>query len=215
MSKSLKEQNNWQIWLIISVNALFLFTVVKSNVIEVSGLRAMFSDSSNLLPVGLAIIVSTVMNGLLSADSKARFVFIRWHNPLPGSRAFSVHAIKDPRIDLDTLKIIHGSEFPTEPAAQNRVWYQFYKTVEKNPAVFQVHRNFLLLRDYCGLSVLFILFFGSVGFYAINSIKTSVIYLLLLIIQYFVVRQAAANYGVRLVTTVLAQKSSEKKKVKQ
>jgi len=214
MSKSLKEQNNWQIWLIISVNALFLFTVVKSNVIEVSGLQSMFSDSSNLLPVGLAIIVSTVMNGLLSADTKARFVYLRWQNPLPGSRAFSVHAIKDPRINLDTLKKIHGSEFPTEPTDQNRVWYQFYKTVDKNPAVLQVHRNFLLLRDYTGLSVLFIVIFGSVGFYAITSFITSACYLLLLIIQFFVVRQAAANYGVRLVTTVLAQ-SSEKKKVKQ
>lgn len=212
MAKSLKEQNRWQIWLIVAVNSLFLYGVVQSNAIQAEGLRAMFKDASNLLPVGLAIIVSTVLNGLLSADAKARLVFLRWHNALPGHRSFTQYGKTDPRIDLAKLAKLHGSALPTDPNEQNKVWYQFYKTIDDNPAVLQVHRDFLLTRDYTGLAALFIAFYGAAGLYAIPSLKISILYILLLIIQYAIVRRASATYGVRMVTTVLAQKAAEMKK---
>jgi len=208
MVKSLKEQNRWQLWLIVAANSLFLYGVVQANAIEVEGLRAMFKDASNLLPVGLAIIVSTVLNGLLSADTKARLVFLRWHNALPGHRAFTQYAKSDSRIDLAKVTKLHGSALPTDPSEQNKVWYQFYKTVDNNTAVLQVHRDFLLMRDYTGLAALFIFVYGAVGLYGIPSLKISIFYILLLIIQYAIVRRAAATYGVRMVTTVLAQKAA-------
>jgi hypothetical protein len=211
MTKSLKEQNRWQIWLIVSANALLLFAVVQSKTVEISGLSAILKDTSNLLPVGLALIVTTILNGLLSADTKARLVFLRWHNALPGHRAFSQYARFDPRIDFARLTKIHGSALPIDPPEQNRVWYRLYKAVENNPAVLQVHRDFLLMRDYTGLSVLFIIFFGAAAFYAFPSLKTASTYLLLLTTQYVVVRQAAANYGIRMVTTVLAQRAAKTK----
>jgi hypothetical protein len=40
--KSLKEQNRWQIWLIIAVNSLFLYGVVEANAIEIDGIRCDF-----------------------------------------------------------------------------------------------------------------------------------------------------------------------------
>src|ERR1700757_3287650 len=98
--KSLKDQNRWQLWLIVAANTLFLYGVVQANAIKVDGLRAIFTDAQNLLPVGVALIVATVLNGLLSADAKARVVFLRWRHALPGHRAFSVHAACDPRIDV-------------------------------------------------------------------------------------------------------------------
>ena len=208
MVKSLKEQNRWQLWLIVAANSLFLYGVVQANAIEVEGLRAMFKDASNLLPVGLAIIVSTVLNGLLSADTKARLVFLRWHNALPGHRAFTQYAKSDSRIDLAKVTKLHGSALPTDPSEQNKVWYQFYKTVDNNTAVLQVHRDFLLMRDYTGLAALFIFVYGAVGLYGIPSLKISIFYILLLIIQYAIVRRAAATYCVRMVTTVLAQKAA-------
>ncbi len=168
----------------------------------------MFKDASNLLPVGLAIIVSTGLNGILSADTKARRVFLRWKNALPGHRAFTQYAKSDPRIDLAKVTKLHGSALPTDPSEQNKVWYQFYKTVDNNTAVLQVHRDFLLMRDYTGLAALFILVYGAVGLYAIPSLKISIFYILLLIIQYAIIRRAAATYGVRMVTTVLAQKAA-------
>ncbi|MGA2271584.1 MAG: hypothetical protein ABSH44_24230 [Bryobacteraceae bacterium] len=210
--KSLKEQNRWQLWLVVAVNSLFLYGVVQANAIKVAGLRAVFTDANNLLPVGFALVISTVLNGVLSAENKARLVFLRWRNALPGHRAFSEHAGADPRIDLAALAKLHGSGFPSDPVDQNRAWYRIYKTVEKEPSIHQVHRDFLLLRDYTGLCALFIVLYGSAGLYAIPSRKVGLLYVALLILQYVVVRQAASNYGIRFVTTVLAQKAAAPEK---
>lgn len=196
------------LWTIIAVNALFFYAVVRANAIELHNLSSVISEPQNLVPVGLAVLISTVLNGLLSADTKARLVFLRWHNALPGHRAFSEYANSDPRIDPVLLKRFLCSAFPIDPVDQNRAWYRLYKTVEKEPAVEQVHRDFLLLRDYTGLSVLFIVFNGVVGLFTISSLKVWGLYLLVLAVQYIVVRWVASRYGVRMVTTVLARQGT-------
>ena len=207
--KSLKGSNRWQLWLVVAGNALFLYGVVQANAIKLGGLRAIFSDAQKLIPLGFALVITTVLTGVLSADIKARLVFLRWRNVLPGHRAFSVYAITDPRIDPAALTKSIGSDLPVNPVDQNRTWYRLYRTIEGDPAVRQVHRDFLLLRDYAGLSALFIVFFGAGGLYAIHSVTVGLLYLVLLVLQYLVVRQAAANYGIRLVTTVLALKAAK------
>jgi hypothetical protein len=208
-TKSLKGQNRWQLWLVVAANSLFLYGVVQANSIKLDGLRAVFSDSQKLIPIGLALVVATVLNGVLSTDVKARLVFLRWRNVLPGHRAFSQYAISDPRIDPAALAKLIGSDFPVQPLEQNRMWYRLYRTIENDPAVREVHRDFLLLRDYAGLSVLFTVLYGAVGFFTIRSLSVGLLYFLLLIVQYLAVRQAAENYGVRFVTTVLALKASK------
>jgi hypothetical protein len=207
--KSLKEQNRWELWLIFAVNSLFLYGVVHANAIRVDGLRAIFSDASNLLPIGFALVIATVLNGVLSAETKARLVFLRWNNALPGHRAFSRYAASDPRIDLAELIKVQGSPLPVNPVDQNRAWYRIYKTVDKEPAVSQVHRDFLLLRDYTGLCAQFVVVYGGVGLYATSSRKVGLLYLAMMIVQYAIVRQAASNYGIRMVTTVLALKAAK------
>jgi len=209
MTKTLKDQNIWKLWLIVAVNSVFLYAVIQANAIEVDGVRSIFTDPHNLISVGIAVVVATVLNGVLSADAKARLVFMRWRHALPGHRAFSRYARSDARIDIASLEKMRGAPFPTEPVEENRVWYRMYKTIENHPTVLHVHRDFLLMRDYAGLSALFLLFYGAVGLYAIASTKIAAIYLLLLVVQFVVVRQAASNYGVRMVTTVLAEKASE------
>jgi hypothetical protein len=207
--KSLKDQNRWQLWLIVAVNWIFLYGVVQANAIRLDGLSGAFSDIQKLIPAGLALVIATVLNGLLNADVKARLVFLRWRNVLPGHRAFSEYAIADPRIDPSALVKVIAADLPIEPLEQNRTWYRLYRTVENDPAVRQVHRDFLLLRDYTGFCVLFIVFYGAVGLYAIRSLTTALLYLALLVLQYIIVRQAASNYGIRFVTTVLALKAAK------
>jgi hypothetical protein len=206
--KSLKEQNRWQLWIIVAVNSLFLYGVVQANAVKADGLRAAFTNAQNLVPVGLALVIATVLNGLVSADMKARLVFLRWHYALPGHRAFSKYAVRDPHIDMSALEKLHGGPLPVDPVEQNRTWYRIYKTVESEHAVRQVHRDFLLLRDYTGLWAVFIAFYGAAALYAIPSTRTAWIYVAVLIGQYAVARQAASNYGVRVVTTVLARRAS-------
>jgi hypothetical protein len=172
---------------------------------KVDGLRAVFTGAENLLPVGVALIVATVLNGLLSADAKPRVVFLRWHHALPGHRAFSEHAVRDPRIDVAALEKIHGGPLPTDPVEQNRTWYWMYKSVENNPAVRQSHRDYLFMRDYAGLGAVFIVLYGAVGMFTIPSMRVGLMYLAVLVAQFVLVRQAACNYGTRFVTTVLAR----------
>jgi len=90
--------------------------------------------------VGIAL--TGVLNAQLSAEAKARIVFLRWRDPLPGSEAFTKHALSDPRIDMAALKATLGP-LPVAPREQNALWYKLYKTVGSEPAVSQVHRAFL------------------------------------------------------------------------
>jgi hypothetical protein len=207
--KSLKEQNRWQIWFIILINSAFLYGVVEANAIELDGIRSIFTDTSKLVPFGLAVVVATVLNGLVPANVKARLVFLRWRDALPGHRAFTRYINSDPRIDPAAVGKVVGGALPVDPVEQNRVWFRLYKTVENDPAILQVHRDFLLTRDYTGLAVLFLLLYGGAGFYSIPSSKIAAIYIVLLLIQCVVVRQAAYHYGIRFVTSVLARVASK------
>jgi len=116
--KSLKEQNRWQLWIIVAVNSLFPYGVVQANAIGADGLRAALTDAQNLIPVGLALVVATVLNGLVSADMKARLVFLRWRHALPGHRAFTNYAVRDPRIDVSVLEKLQGGPLPVDPPSR-------------------------------------------------------------------------------------------------
>jgi hypothetical protein len=206
--KSLKDQNRWQLWLTIAMNAVVFFGVARADIIASADWRGLFAVAADLLPIGFAMIVTSVANGLLSANMKARLVFLRWRYALPGHRAFSQHALADPRIDNARLKKSLGNKIPEGPDAENRVWYRLFKEVEGAPEVHQAHREFLFMRDYAGFSALFLVGLGIAAFAIAKSLDVVWYYLLLLCLQFFVVRYVAANYGVRFVTTVLAVKSA-------
>lgn len=93
---------------------------------------------------------------------------------------------------------------PNDPGEQKRLWYQFYKTVHKGPEVADVHRLFLLARDYTALSALFLLGATPVvlGLVPLNSAS---LYIGLLLMQYVLASQAGRVYGNRFVATVWAQ----------
>lgn len=207
VSKPLKEQNRWYIWLIIFLNISVFYVVSQAASLKLSELLSILKDTDKLMPIGVATIVAIVLNGLLSADTKYVLVFLRWKHTLPGHRAFSKYAKADPRIDMAQLRKAYGKSLPKNPNEENKVWFRFYKDVEDKPSVLQVHRDFLLLRDYTGLSILFLLIFGGASFYIIGVSNVLYIYVAFLFVQYIIVRQSASNYGVRFVKTVLAEKS--------
>lgn len=208
-SQRLKDQNRWQLWLIIAANAVLFYMACQLETFASSGLKAALAGAANLLPVGLAIVVTTVANGLLSSPMKDRLVFLRWHEALPGHRAFSVHAKNDPRIDFNRLQRACGNKIPSDSKGENSLWYRFYLEVQNVPAVMQVHRDFLLLRDYAGLSFLILIGLGVAAFFLVAPWRSCGIYVGILILQFAIVRHAAATYGVRFVCTVLAQKAGK------
>jgi hypothetical protein len=205
---SLKDQNRWHLWLLIAVNAAAFYAALNFSEFESAGFRALLNSATQLLPIGLATVVTTIANGLLSADMKARLVFLRWYHALPGNRAFSKYAQQDPRIDQVWLARMTEKESVRTPEAENATWYRLYKEVHTDPSVQQVHREFLLLRDYAGLAALFLIGFSAVALFTVQPPKVLAFYCVLLVAQFIIVRHAAATYGIRFVTTVLALKAS-------
>jgi hypothetical protein len=209
--KSLKDANRVYIAAIIAANFLILCAIGQGSAISVAGLKALFAESMNLLPAAFALIIATIANGQLSPDGKARLVFLRWTHALPGHRAFTEYAPRDPRVDMVALRKQCNNELPENPIEQNRTWYGIYKAVENSPSVSQVHRDFLLTRDYAGLAGLFIITFGPAALVEASLSRGALIYCIFLVIQFMAARQAASTYGRRFVTTVLAERSAQGK----
>lgn len=212
-AKSLKDHNRWPLWLTIAGNFAVFYAVAQTDSFMAIGAKGFITGAANLLPVGLALIVTSIANGLLDASMKARLVFLRWHHALPGHRAFSIYAPADPRIDMGRLKRAMGNKIPVAPDDQNTAWYRAYKEMESDPAITQVHREFLFTRDYTAFAFLFLLGFGTASLFLVSEKKVVLTYIVCLLLQFLVVRRAAATYGVRFVTTVLARKAAKTKTV--
>lgn len=144
-----------------------------------------------------------VLDGLLSADTKARVVYWRYKHPLPGSRAFSEHLKEETRADPDRL-VQQWGVFPDAPAGQNRLWYRIYRSVEKEIRVHEAHRAWLFARDLTAYTFLFLIIFGIATLVSGTLWPVGWGYIATLAIQYVSAMTAARNYGARFVCTVLA-----------
>jgi hypothetical protein len=203
---NLKMKNTPQLWVFLSANILFLCSMF---------FPAYFTKLANdfdivfvVKTLGLLIapLILFLLNGLLSPHQKAILVFWKISNPLPGSEAFSNISKTDTRIDREKLKISYGS-FPKKPSEQNKMWYKIYKKNSSNLIVADSHRAFLLARDLTSLSFLFVLFIGLPICWS-EKWPLSVYYLLILVVQYVLVRLGAKNRGRRFVANVLAIESN-------
>lgn len=204
---SLKDQNRAALTAVLLVNLVVLVLLVQTGQLSAPSVDQFIKQWRGLLPAGVGVVFAGVVNGLLGPLTKARLVFWRWSNPLPGSFAFSRHAARDPRIDLAALRS-SLKVWPSAPHEQNALWYRLYKLVDNDPAVVDAHRYFLLTRDYTAIAFLLLLVATPLGL-AFLPARSAAIYGGILLLQYLLGRQAASNYGVRFVTTVLALKASK------
>ncbi|WP_269713920.1 hypothetical protein [Caulobacter sp. NIBR2454] len=189
--------------LVLLANLALFALVLKTNSIVFADVVAATKEWQSLLPAGLGLVVCGIVNELLSPALKARLVFWRWRNPLPGSEAFTRYATADPRVDMERLRKKLG-KLPTSPEEQNAAWYQLYKKVSGTAPITDAHRAFLFCRDYAAMAALLSVVLGGVVIWQVRPLQTVLVYLLVLATQYLVVRIAAANAGRRLVTNVLA-----------
>ena len=191
---------------VLGLNFLVLFAAVNTGNLAPPSVDDV-KQWHDLLPAGVGVTFAGVVNGLLSANNKARLVFWRWSNPLPGNFAFSRYAQQDPRIDVVALREIVPA-WPSNANDENRLWYRLYKSVENEPAITDAHRHFLLTRDYTAIAFILLTTAGPLGAWLIATPITAIAYVALLLLQYLLAREAAKNYGIRLVTSVLALKGS-------
>ena len=207
MARSLKDANRVPLLAMMAANLVVFYATVKTDAIFGGDWLELARGWQDALPAGVGLILVGIANAQTSAENKARIVFLRWKNPLPGSEAFTRHAASDPRVDLDAIEGAHGP-LPTDPREQNALWYRMYKSVADDSSVWQVHREFLFTRDYTCLSLMVLVVLGGAGFFLIPSTQTGLIYLALLVLQYFLTSRAARHHGGRFVTTVLALKGA-------
>lgn len=107
-------------------------------------------DYQNLIKVfpisAITFILSYVINGLIPSEFKAKIIFFRWNNPLPGTRLLKTIRL-DSRFSINDITESFGP-IPERAEEQNIYWYnKIYKPVQNTDKVQEVQRSFLLTRD--------------------------------------------------------------------
>ncbi len=205
--KTLKEQNQLGLTLLVVVNAVAFVGLLKLDVLFSGAWTELWADIEKVVTGAVLPFLVGILNGQVGADNKARLVFLRWQHPLPGSRAFSHYLHRDPRLDPAAVERLVG-DLPREPVAQNRAWYAVYKTVKDVPEVADVHRHFLFARDYATFAAMLFCVAAPLSFWLMPW-RDAALYSILLVLQYLVASQAGRTYGTRFVTTVLAQAQAQ------
>ena len=208
---SLKDKNRLPLLGVLMANALaFYFVLNLEKLLSQDVVKDLSSNWETIIPLGGTFILTTLFNGLLPSEFKARLVFWKWNNPLPSRAAFTHYALKDQRIDLSVIQSSYAP-LPSEreEAAQSSLWYRIYKKFRDDPSIVHVHQDFLFMRDWCGLSLIALIVLGIITIFLVDSAKIVVFYLLALFAQYIFTMISARNYGERMVTTVLALESTD------
>jgi hypothetical protein len=206
-NKTLKGRN--LAWLVATLvlDVLVLLVIAFNTAVDdltLTKVAVIRASLTTLLP-----IPALILSSLISSDHKAILVFWRFQHPLPGARAFSVHAPADPRIDIAKLKKNVG-EFPSTERDQNSKWYGLYRQVDSDPSVVDSHKNYLLFRDISVMSLLLVptlpLVMHFSGIDSTGMLASAAWFLG----QYLVTAFAARTTGIRFVQNVLAVHASRK-----
>lgn len=203
MERSQKDLNRLPLWSALAANLVAYYGLVSGIDLSTLATSETIKHISVLLPGGFAIALCGILNAQLTAIAKARIVFLKWNDPLPGSEAFSLHAPADPRIDVASVESKFGP-LPTEPRAQNVLWYRLYQQVRDIPAVSQISKNWLFARDYACVIVLLTPILAVIGIFQMPSTRNYMTMAALLVVQFLLASQAARNNARRLVATAIA-----------
>jgi hypothetical protein len=171
-----------------------------------SRLVSLFRDLSaeDGVVVVMAPILVFVLTSIISSDNKARIVFWRRRHALPGHRCLSELAPKDPRIDMQALEDRLGS-LPSDPRMQNTKWYELSRRCAGLPRVEEAHREFLLARDLCAVSLV-VSVVGPLSVFVLQrSVLWALLYLLVMALHYLAFAVTARNKGNRFACNVLVE----------
>ncbi len=204
MSLPVKDINLPMLSVAIGINVV-LYSLINENNLSRTSFISSFRDIENYVPALVITVLVGTLNAFISPTLKARIVFWRWKNPLPGSLAFSKYIFEDPRIDAKSLQ--KHTELPVDPGEQNYLWYKWYREFKNDQSVSQVQREFLFARDWSSLLVLMMFSIVPFGFLNMGFSK-GCFFAFLVMIQYFAITFAARSHGVRFVKNVLACKFS-------
>jgi len=207
MPGSIKDAYRWQLFAALAANLVIYYTLVKGLSLAEIRSNTALAHLAGLLPSGLAIALCGIINAQLTPFQKARIVFFRWDNPLPGSRAFSHYAPRDPRIDMKAVQA-KWSPLPNDAREQNSLWYRIYQQEQETQAVRHLNRSWLFARDYACICVLVFLVLGGLGIFQMPSPTSWSIFMGIVALQFVLARRSAVHHAERFITTVIAQSAS-------
>lgn len=177
-----------------------------------SRLVSLFKDLSveDGVVVIMAPVLVFVLISIISSNNKARIVFWRWRYALPGHRCFTQLAPADPRIDMKALQEGLGP-LPSDPRAQNAKWYELSRRYANALRVDEAHREFLLARDLCAISLV-VSVVGPLSILILQAnISWALLYFLVMAVHYLVLAVVAKNKGNRFVCNVLVESVIDQK----
>lgn len=208
MTNSLKAEvrNHHAAFVALNLAVFFVVTLTSNEFRGVDGLMEVWEGWRGTFALVVPFI-SFILSGLVPPDAKAVLVFWKRKNPLPGSRAFTEIARKDPRFTIEQL-VRYGS-FPEDGAEQNRLWYEIYQSVKERPSVRDAHGKFLSARDMACSALLMVPLFLP-GTAMIGGTRAACIVSGFLLVQYFLLVVVARNGGNRLVANALAEAATPK-----
>jgi hypothetical protein len=208
-TKSLKEQNAWLIRAAMIAHVI-AFTwialepgkLIKLGAVDIGKkLEALAVPGSASL--GLIVIASLLLLGLIPPNWRDRIVHLRWHHPLPGCRAFTVIGPGSSHVDMQRLATRVG-DLPTDSILQNQLFYRLYKPLRDDIGVCDAHRRYLAARDIGTITALLMIPLPILSVIATHNFARAGSYALILAITYLFCAVAAKNYSWRMVQHVLA-----------
>lgn len=207
MARSLKDSYRLQLFAALAANLALYYALVKG--LSISDLRVgtVTTHLNTLLPGGLAVALCGILNSQLTYLQKARIVFLRWRDPLPGCRAFSHYAACDPRIDMKAVQA-KWSPLPNSAHEQNALWYRIYQQEQGTEGVDHLNRHWLFARDYASMCVLLLIALGALGIFQMPDALSWSAFTGVVFAQFFFARRSAVHYAERFITTVIAQAAS-------
>lgn len=208
MARSLKDSYRLQLYAALAANLAFYYALVKGLDISELKVDTFTAHLAALLPGGLATTLCGILNSQLTFLQKARIIFLRWNDPLPGSRAFSEYATRDSRIDIKAIQR-RWSPLPKAADEQNALWYRLYQQEQGTDAVVHLNKNWLFARDYASICVLLVVVLGTVGIFQMPSVTSWFLFTGIVSCQFLIARRSAVNHAERFVSTVIAQAASK------
>jgi hypothetical protein len=205
-SDALKAANVKWLLMLAVLDASVVLLFVAPELLSAGLLAILRAGASTLLPA-----VVLLLTGLMSHEMKAKLVYWKLSNPLPGSAAFTTHALADARIDMKALAKNVGA-LPSDPREQNAKWYKLYRQVGDDPAVADAHKLYLMYRDMAVMSSLLTPLVPAALWYAGAAPASRWMAVGLFALQYLVCAVSARHSGTRFVCNVLALHSARKVK---
>jgi len=208
-TKSLKDQNVWLIRaaMIAHILAFAWVALEPVKLVGTSPVELGTKLEGLLVPgsasLGLIVIASLLLLGLIPPEWRDRFIHLRWDHPLPGCRAFSEIGPRSSHVDMAALIARIGTP-PTDPAAQNQLFYRLYKPLRDDIGVCDAHRRYLAARDIGTISALLVIPLPMMALLATHDIARTCAYAALILLSYILCALAAKNYSCRMVQHVLA-----------